>query len=86
MMTDIHGRRRMLELVEYMVRALVDNPEQVQVGEIEGETVVVYEISVAEEDLGKVIGRNGRIANALRTVVKAAAMSHDKKATVEILS
>ena len=75
----------MLELVEYMVRALVDNPEQVQVGEIEGETVVVYEISVAEEDLGKVIGRNGRIANALRTVVKAAAMSHDKKATVEIL-
>ncbi len=76
----------MLELVEYMVRALVDNPEQVQVGEIEGETVVVYEISVAEEDLGKVIGRNGRIANALRTVVKAAAMSHDKKATVEILS
>ncbi len=73
-------------LVEYMVRALVDNPEQVQVSEIEGESVVVYEVSVAEEDLGKVIGKSGRIANALRTVVKAAALKREKKATVEILS
>ena len=73
-------------LVEYMVRALVDNPEQVQVSEIEGESVVVYEVSVAEEDLGKVIGKSGRIANALRTVVKAAARKREKKATVEILS
>jgi len=76
----------MQALVEYMVRALVDNPEQVRVGEIEGETVVVYEVGVAEEDLGKVIGKSGRIANALRTIVKAAAMKRDKKATVEILS
>ena len=73
-------------LVEYMVRALVDNPEQVQVSEIEGDSVVVYEVSVAEEDLGKVIGKSGRIANALRTVVKAAALKREKKATVEILS
>lgn len=73
-------------LVEYMVRALVDNPEQVQVSEIEGESVIVYEVSVAEEDLGKVIGKSGRIANALRTVVKAAGMKREKKATVEILS
>ncbi len=76
----------MRELVEYMVRALVDSPEQVQVSEIEGESVVVYEVSVAEDDLGKVIGKSGRIANALRTVVKAAAMKREKKATVEILS
>ncbi len=73
-------------LIEYMVRALVDNPEQVEVGEIEGDSVVVYEVSVAEEDLGKVIGKSGRIANALRTVVKAAATKRDKRATVEILS
>lgn len=73
-------------LVEYMVRALVDNPEQVQVSEIESEAVVVYEVSVAEEDLGKVIGKSGRIANALRSVVKAAAVSRDTRATVEILS
>ena len=76
----------MLELVEYMVRALVDNPEQVDINEIKGESVLVYEVAVAEEDLGKVIGKNGRIANALRTVVKAAAMKQQKKATVEILS
>ena len=76
----------MLELVEYMVRALVDDPDQVRVNEIEGETVAVYEVSVAEEDLGKVIGKGGRIANALRTIVKAAAMKREKKATVEILS
>lgn len=76
----------MLELVEYMVRALVDNPEQVDIREIEGETILVYEVAVAEEDLGKVIGKNGRIANALRTIVKASAMKRQKKATVEILS
>lgn len=76
----------MLELVEYMVRALVDNPEQVDIREIEGESILVYEVAVAEEDLGKVIGKNGRIANALRTIVKSAAMKRDKKATVEILS
>ncbi len=76
----------MQELVEYMVRALVDNPDQVHINEIEGETVLVYEVSVAESDLGKVIGKSGRIANALRTIVKAAAMKRDKKATVEILS
>ncbi len=76
----------MLELVEYIVRALVDDPDQVHVNEIEGETVAVYEVSVAEEDLGKVIGKGGRTANAIRTIVKAAAMKREKKATVEILS
>ncbi len=76
----------MLELVEYMVRALVDDPDQVRVNEIEGETVAIYEVSVAEEDLGKVIGKGGRIANAIRTIVTAAAMKRDKKARVEILS
>ena len=76
----------MLKLVEYMVRALVDQPDQVKVNEIEGEAVLVYEVSVADEDLGKVIGKSGRIANALRTIVKAAAMKREKKATVEILS
>ena len=76
----------MLELVEYMVRALVDNPEDVKVNEVVGETVLIYEVGVADPDIGKVIGRNGRIANALRTIVQAAAMKRDKKATVEILS
>ncbi|MGD9495621.1 MAG: KH domain-containing protein [Armatimonadota bacterium] len=76
----------MRELVELMVKALVDDPDRARVNEVAGESVVVYEVSVAEEDLGKVIGKGGRIANAMRTIVKAAATKTDRKATVEILS
>lgn len=76
----------MVELVEYMVKALVDEPEAVAVNRVEGDAVTVYEVTVAPNDLGKVIGRHGRIANALRNVVKAAAMKDNVRATVEILS
>lgn len=76
----------MQQLVEYVVKALVDNPDQVQVRAVEGETVMIFEVQVAPDDLGKIIGRQGRIANALRTVVKAAASRQGKKATVEIIS
>ena len=76
----------MQELVELMVRSLVDQPEEARVNEVAGESVTVYEISVAESDLGKVIGKGGRIANAMRTIIKAAATKQDRKATVEILS
>ncbi len=76
----------MRELVELMVKSLVDEPDQARVNEVAGESVVVYEVSVAEDDLGKVIGKGGRIANAMRTIVKAAATKTDRKATVEILS
>jgi uncharacterized protein len=76
----------MKELVEYMVRALVDEPDSVRVATTEGGSLTIYEVSVAPEDLGKVIGRHGRIANALRSVVKAAAMRTDERATVEIIS
>lgn len=76
----------MRELVELMVRSLVDFPEDARVNEVSGESVTVYEVSVAESDLGKVIGKGGRIANAMRTIVKAAATKNDRKATVEILS
>ncbi len=76
----------MQNLVEYIAKALVDNPDAVRVNRIEGETVVIFEVEVAQDDLGKIIGRQGRIANALRTIVKAAASRQGKKATVEILS
>ncbi|MEN6302124.1 MAG: KH domain-containing protein [Armatimonadia bacterium] len=76
----------MVELVEYMVKALVDEPEAVSVSAVEGDAVTIYEVSVAPGDMGKVIGRHGRIANALRNVVKAAAMKSDQRATVEIVS
>ena len=76
----------MRELVELMIRALVDSPDDVEINEVAGESIVVYEISVREDDLGKVIGKGGRIANAMRTIIKAAGTKLDKKATVEILS
>ena len=76
----------MRELVELMVKSLVDDPDQARVNEVSGESIVVYEVSVAEDDLGKVIGKGGRIANAMRTIVKAAAIKTERKATVEILS
>ncbi len=76
----------MKELVEYMVKALVDDPGAVRVEVVEGAHVTVYEVSVADDDLGKIIGRQGRIANALRSVVKAAAMRTNERVTVEIVS
>jgi len=73
------------ELVEYMVRSLVDKPEEVRISEVEKEQSVIYEVRVAPEDMGKIIGRQGRIAKAMRTIVKAASVKSGKKAVVEIL-
>ena len=76
----------MKDLVEMIVQSLVDYPSEVVVNETAGESIVILEISVSPDDVGKVIGKEGRIANAIRTVVKAAAAKHDKKVTVEILT
>jgi predicted RNA-binding protein YlqC (UPF0109 family) len=76
----------MRELVEYIVKSLVDKPEAVSVNEIEGEAVTIIEIRTAPEDAGKVIGREGRIANAIRTIAKAASAKQSKKVSVEILT
>jgi predicted RNA-binding protein YlqC (UPF0109 family) len=76
----------MRELVEYIVKALVDKPDQISVKETLGETVTILEIKTAPEDVGKVIGREGRIANAIRTITKAAAAKQNKRVTVEILT
>ncbi|NLJ78553.1 MAG: KH domain-containing protein [Tissierellia bacterium] len=73
------------ELVEIIAKALVDNPNDVQVKEIEGSQSVIIELKVAEEDMGKVIGKQGRIAKAIRTVVKAAAIKENKRVVVEII-
>ncbi|MEE8638223.1 MAG: KH domain-containing protein [Candidatus Margulisiibacteriota bacterium] len=76
----------MKELVEYIVKALVDKPDQVNIKETQGETVTILEIRTAPEDVGKVIGREGRIANSIRTIAKAAAAKQNKRITVEILT
>jgi predicted RNA-binding protein YlqC (UPF0109 family) len=76
----------MRELVEFIVKALVDKPEQVEVKETAGETVTIIEVKTAPEDSGKVIGREGRIANAIRTITKASAAKKNVRVTVEILT
>jgi uncharacterized protein len=75
----------MTELLEFLVRALVEDPEAVVVEELEEDGALVYEISVAEDDLGRVIGKGGRVANAIRTVAKAAAVRLDRRVVVDIL-
>jgi len=76
----------MKELVEYLVKALVDKPEEVSISQTEGESVTILEIRVASDDAGKVIGKDGRIANAIRTIVKAAGAKNGKRVTVEIMT
>lgn len=75
----------MKELVEHLAKSLVDYPENVHVNEVDGVRSVVIELKVDSRDMGKVIGKNGRIAKALRTVAKAAAAKEGKKVVVEIL-
>lgn len=75
----------MRQLVEMIAKALVDYPDKVTVEEVESDQAVTLELRVAPEDMGKVIGKQGRIAKAIRTVVKAAAVKENKRVVVEIL-
>jgi predicted RNA-binding protein YlqC (UPF0109 family) len=75
----------MTELLEFLVKALGEEPEAVVVEELEEDGDLIYEISVAEGDLGRVIGKGGRIANAIRTIAKAAAVRIDRRVIVDIL-
>ena len=75
----------MKNLVEVIAKALVENPDEVVVTETERERVIVVELRVAPSDMGKVIGKSGRIAKAIRSVVKAASSSYSKKVVVDIM-
>ena len=75
----------MKALIEYIARSLVDHPDDVQVSEVEGEQTTVLELKVAKEDLGKVIGKQGRTARAIRTVLGAASTKLKKRSVLEIL-
>jgi predicted RNA-binding protein YlqC (UPF0109 family) len=75
----------MQELVKTIASALVDHPSQVEVNMVEGEKSMVLELKVAPEDMGKVIGKQGRIARAIRSVVKAASLKEGKRVTVDII-
>ena len=76
----------MKELIEFIARSLVDDPEAVKVTEVEGDPLTTYEIEVAPADVGKVIGRQGRIIKAIRSVVRASAARQGKRVAVEVMS
>ncbi|GAX90390.1 KH domain-containing protein [Effusibacillus lacus] len=75
----------MKELIEIIAKALVDHPDQVRVTEVERDHSVTYQLHVAPGDAGKIIGKQGRIAKAIRTVVAAGALQEDKRVTVDIM-
>ena len=75
----------MKDLIAYIAKALVDKPEEVSVSEIEGEQTSVLELKVAKEDLGKVIGKQGRTARAMRTILSAASTKINKRSVLEII-
>jgi hypothetical protein len=76
----------MTELLTQIIKQIVDKPDEVVVNELQGERSLVIEIRVATDDIGKVIGREGRIINALRQIVKAAAGKHARRISVELIS
>lgn len=75
----------MKELVEYIAKSLVDDPDQVEVTEIPGTTSVIIELRVAPDDMGRVIGRDGRVANAIRVLLRVVAAKENKRVTLEII-
>jgi predicted RNA-binding protein YlqC (UPF0109 family) len=72
------------ELVEYVARSLIDHPEEMEITEIDEDGVTVYRLHVSPRDIGKVIGRRGRVARSLRTLLKVSAIQHQTRATLEI--
>jgi predicted RNA-binding protein YlqC (UPF0109 family) len=77
--------RSMKTLVEYIVKALVDDPDQIVIAERTGRNTTIIELSVAKEDIGKVIGKEGRTINAIRTIVNAAGASQKKRVVLEVM-
>ena len=75
----------MKELIEYIAKSLVDHPEEVKVTEVEGERTSVIELSVTKEDLGKVIGKQGKTARAMRTILSAASTKERKRTILEMI-
>lgn len=75
----------MKQLLETIAKALVDQPDQVRINEIATDKSIVYELSVAPNDMGKIIGKQGRVAKAIRSVVSAAALQQQKRVTIEIV-
>jgi len=84
-MAESGSTHSMKDLVEYIAKALVDHPEQVKVSEVQGENTSVIELTVAKEDMGKVIGKEGRTAVAIRTILTNASMKFRRRSVLEII-
>jgi predicted RNA-binding protein YlqC (UPF0109 family) len=85
---DCHHQERrdkMKELIEYIAKSLVDDPSQVTVTEVGGASSIIIELHVAPSDMGRVIGKGGRVANAMRTLIRVAAAKEGKRVTLEIV-
>ena len=75
----------MRELIEYIAKALVDHPDEVSINEVESERTIIFELKVDREDVGKIIGRGGRIVKAIRILLNAASAKGEKRAVLEVL-
>jgi predicted RNA-binding protein YlqC (UPF0109 family) len=75
----------MIDFVRFVLTGLVEHPEQVQINEIEGDTTTILEITVAKSDMGHVIGKNGKVINAIRELVRASTKRKDKKVVIEVI-
>jgi uncharacterized protein len=84
-LTSIVGETLMKELVLYLAKALVTHPEEVEVKEIQGETAAILELRVAKDDLGRIIGKQGRTAKSIRTLINAVASRTNRKIVLEIV-
>lgn len=73
------------ELLEYNLKAIADKPDEIEITEVDGGNIIVFNVNAAKEDLGKIIGRQGKTATALRTILKIVAARNDKKVVLEIV-
>jgi len=79
------GEKELNDIIEFLLKSIVDYPDKVQINEVNGERVTVLEISVDPTDVGKIIGKQGRVIKAIRTIVKAATIKDNKRTVIEIV-
>jgi hypothetical protein len=78
--------KKMKELLEYIIRSLVDSPEEIIINQVESEKTIIFELKVSKDDVGKIIGKQGRIIKSIRILLNAAAIKYNKRAVLEVLN
>ena len=85
MILNIFGEKELKDIIDFLLKLIVDFPDKVQINEVNGEKITVLEISVDPNDIGKIIGKQGRVIKAIRTIVKAATIKDNKRTVIEII-